>query len=90
MLQPPITSGRLPARSLLTLISGTLILLVITAELPALLVLSFTRTGPSRSHTLITLITDWTRTLTPHPPADEPTTYNTSHPPPQHPRYAQR
>ena len=80
---PPLTPGRLPTRSLLTLISGTLILLVITAELPALLVLSFTRTGTSRSHTLITLITDWTRTLAPHnTTADKLTAQDADHTPP--------
>ena len=59
---------------------GVDLALVITAELPALLALSFTRTGTTRSRTLITLITDWTRTLTsPDTPTEKPTTQGTDH-----------
>lgn len=61
--------GRLlgPAHRTIVLTSGALILLVIAVNLPALLVLSATRTGAERSQTLINLITEWVRTLSTSP-----------------------
>jgi hypothetical protein len=62
--------GRLlgPAHRTIALTSGALILLVVAVNLPALLVLSATRTGAERSQTLINLITDWASTLSTSPP----------------------
>jgi len=60
------------ARSLLTLASAVLLLLIVTANLPALLVLSFTPAGPARTRQLLEHITTWTRALTAPAPSPPP------------------
>ncbi len=51
------------ARGAITFASAVLLFIVIAANIPALLVLSFTRTGTHRTRMLIKLITTWTHTL---------------------------
>lgn len=63
-----------PTHRTVALTSGALLLLVVTANLPALLVLSFTRAGADRSYALAGLITAWSRTL-----AEQPCTCTESH-----------